>query len=192
MLTFRKSTTKGKLKTRVGEIQPGLALIVSRVPASSWCVVSRNAGTCDPDSVDGHKILKAACDEGAARGKSRWLIRSLNSQLQANCPHQMSSAGIPLRHIQEISGHNGEITALFGGGLLWLVFNEDNEIFFLEDKNCSSRCSKALTQVKHILLSDSEAPLSVQYICSKFAATALRSNKAERLCTSHLSAWNLC
>jgi integrase/recombinase XerD len=39
-LTFRKSTTKGKLKTRVVDIQPGLAALLAEVPPIGGATLS--------------------------------------------------------------------------------------------------------------------------------------------------------
>ena len=71
-ITFRKSTTKGKLKTRVVDIQAGLAeLLADYQPRTEPCLVG----------VSTHSFRRTALT-------------------------MMSSAGVPLRHIQEISGHN--------------------------------------------------------------------------------------
>jgi integrase/recombinase XerD len=43
-LAFRKLITKNKLKTRVVDIQPGLAALVGRISTQAWYIVSRNAG----------------------------------------------------------------------------------------------------------------------------------------------------
>lgn len=101
-LTFRKSTTKGKLKTRVVDIQPGLAALLSEYQPL------RQSGALFPGlrGVTQHltrftadKILKAACDRVGLVGVSTHSFRR-------TALTQMCSAGIPLRHIQEISGHN--------------------------------------------------------------------------------------
>lgn len=100
MLTFRKSTTKGKLKTRVVDIQPGLVVILSDYQP-------RKTGFLFPGGRPGQpltrfmadKLLKEACDRVGLVGISTHSFRR-------TALTQMSSAGIPLRHIQEISGHN--------------------------------------------------------------------------------------
>ena len=100
--TFRKSTTKGKLKTRVVDIQPGLAQLLADYQPST------GAGALFP-GMQGRsltltrfmadKVLKAACDRIGLVGVSTHSFRRTALTM-------MSSAGIPLRVIQEISGHN--------------------------------------------------------------------------------------
>jgi integrase/recombinase XerD len=100
MLTFRKSTTKGKLKTRAVDIQPGLALLLEAYQPSK-------PGFLFPGGRPGRpmtrfmadKILKKACERIGVVGVSTHSFRR-------TALTQMSSAGIPLRVIQEISGHN--------------------------------------------------------------------------------------
>ena len=101
-LTFRKSTTKGKLKTRVVDIQPGLAQLLADYQPST------GAGALFPGMRGrsltltrfmADKILKAACDRVGLVGVSTHSFRRTALTM-------MSSAGIPLRVIQEISGHN--------------------------------------------------------------------------------------
>ncbi len=100
-LTFRKSTTKGKLKTRIVDIQPGLAQILNEYE-------TRKAGALFPGMRGrsptltrfmADKILKAACGRVGLEGVSTHSFRRTALTM-------MSSAGIPLRVIQEISGHN--------------------------------------------------------------------------------------
>jgi integrase/recombinase XerD len=99
-LTFRKSTTKGKLKTRVVDIQAGLFVLLSEYQPSPGALFPGMQGrspTLTRFMAD--KILKAACDRVCLFGVSTHSFRR-------TALTQMSSAGIPLRHIQEISGHN--------------------------------------------------------------------------------------
>jgi integrase/recombinase XerD len=99
-LTFRKSTTKGKLKTRVVDIQPGLAALLADYQPSPGALFPGMRGrslTLTRFMAD--KILKAACSSIGLFGVSTHSFRR-------TALTQMSSAGIPLRHIQEISGHN--------------------------------------------------------------------------------------
>ena len=99
-LTFRKSTTKGKLKTRVVDIQPGLAQLLTEYPTSPGALFPGMRGrslTLTRFMAD--KILKAACDRVELEGVSTHSFRRTALTM-------MSSAGIPLRVIQEISGHN--------------------------------------------------------------------------------------
>ncbi len=104
-LTFRKSTTKGKLKTRAVDIQPGLAQLLAEyqdqlVLAKTGALFPGMRGrslTLTRSMAD--KILKAACDRVGLVGVSTHSFRRTALTM-------MSSAGIPLRVIQEISGHN--------------------------------------------------------------------------------------
>ena len=99
-LTFRKSTTKGKLKTRVVDIQLGLAQLLAEYPTSPGALFPGMRGrslTLTRFMAD--KILKAACGRIGLVGVSTHSFRRTALTM-------MSSAGIPLRVIQEISGHN--------------------------------------------------------------------------------------
>jgi integrase/recombinase XerD len=101
-LTFRKSTTKGKLKTRVVDIQPGLAQLLEayqlpRLEGALFPGMRGRSLTLTRFMAD--KILKAACDRTRLVGVSTHSFRRTALTM-------MSSAGIPLRVIQEISGHN--------------------------------------------------------------------------------------
>ncbi len=98
-LTFRKSTTKGKLKTRVVDIQPGLAqlLEVYQIKSGALFPGGRPATVLTRFMAD--KLLRDACARVGLVGVSTHSFRRTALTM-------MSSAGIPLRHIQEISGHN--------------------------------------------------------------------------------------
>ena len=99
-MTFRKSTTKGKLKTRVVDIQPGLTQLLAEYPTSAGALFPGMRGrslTLTRFMAD--KILKAACDRVGLVGVSTHSFRRTALTM-------MSSAEIPLRVIQEISGHN--------------------------------------------------------------------------------------
>ena len=99
-LTFRKSTTKGKLKTRVVDIQPGLAQLLAEYPTSPGALFPGMRGrslTLTRFMAD--KILRDACKRVKLEGVSTHSFRRTALTM-------MSSAGIPLRVIQEISGHN--------------------------------------------------------------------------------------
>ena len=100
-LTFRKSTTKGKLKTRVVDIQPGLAALLAEYqPVKPGALFPGMRGVSEHlTRFAADKILKAACSSVGLFGVSTHSFRR-------TALTQMSSAGIPLRHIQEISGHN--------------------------------------------------------------------------------------
>ncbi len=100
-LTFRKSTTKGKLKTRVVDVHPDLArLLADYQPALPGALFPEMRGispTLTRFMAD--KILKSASKRVGLSGVSTHSFRRTALTM-------MSSAGIPLRVIQEISGHN--------------------------------------------------------------------------------------
>ena len=101
-LTFRKSTTKGKLKTRIVDIQPVLAQLLDeyqppRLEGALFPGMRGKSLTLTRFMAD--KILKAACDRIGLVGVSTHSFRRTALTM-------ISSAGIPLRVIQEISGHN--------------------------------------------------------------------------------------
>jgi integrase/recombinase XerD len=100
-LTFRKSTTKGKLKTRVVDIQPGLAQLLAEYQqvkeGALFPGMRGRSVTLTRFAAD--KILKSACSRVGLEGVSTHSFRRTALTM-------MSSANIPLRVIQEISGHN--------------------------------------------------------------------------------------
>ena len=99
-LTFRKSTTKGKLKTRVVDIQPALAGLLAEYqprPGALFPGMRGISPTLTRFAAD--KILREACQRVGLEGVSTHSFRRTALTMMAN-------AGIPLRHIQEISGHN--------------------------------------------------------------------------------------
>ena len=100
-ITFRKSTTKGKLKTRVMDIQPELAAMFadyqSLHPGSLFPGVRGVTEHLTRSTAD--KLLRTACGRVGLVGVSTHSFRRTALTM-------MSSANIPLRTIQEISGHN--------------------------------------------------------------------------------------
>ena len=103
-LTFRKSTTKGKLKTRqVNITEPLKQFLDDYQPTRKLGDIGLlfpgqlpwNPLTCSMAD----KLLKAACRRIGVEGVSTHSFRR-------TALTQMHNAGIPLRHIQEISGHN--------------------------------------------------------------------------------------
>jgi integrase/recombinase XerD len=99
-LTFRKSTTKGKLKTRVVDIQPGLAALLAEYQPKPGALFPGMRGrTLTLTRFAADKILRDACSRVGLTGVSTHSFRRTALTM-------MSSAGIPLRVIQEISGHN--------------------------------------------------------------------------------------
>ena len=99
-ITFRKSTTKGKLKTRVVDIQPGLGLLLVDYQVKPGALFPGRRGVTEQlTRFAADKILKDACVRIGLVGISTHSFRRTALTM-------MSSAGVPLRHIQEISGHN--------------------------------------------------------------------------------------
>jgi integrase/recombinase XerD len=99
-LTFRKSTTKGKLKTRIVDVQPGLAAFLAEYQPKPGPLFPGKRGITERlTRFAAEKILKNACKRVGFVGVSTHSFRR-------TALTQMCSAGIPLRHIQEISGHN--------------------------------------------------------------------------------------
>ena len=101
-IIFRKCTTKGKLKTREVDIPPPLAELLTEYDPKPGFLFPGMRGV----STTGHlsryaadKILKKACKRIGINGVSTHSFRR-------TALTQMHNAGIPLRHIQEISGHN--------------------------------------------------------------------------------------
>ena len=99
-LTLRKSTTKGKLKTRVVDIQPGLAALLAEYQPKPGALFPGMRGVSEHlTRFAADKILRDACERVDLVGVSTHSFRRTALTM-------MSSAGIPLRVIQEISGHN--------------------------------------------------------------------------------------
>ena len=99
-ITFRKSTTKGKLKTRVVDIQAGLAELLADYQPSPGALFPGLRGVTERlTRFAADKILRDACKRVGLVGVSTHSFRRTALTM-------MSSAGVPLRHIQEISGHN--------------------------------------------------------------------------------------
>ncbi|NEQ78505.1 MAG: site-specific integrase [Okeania sp. SIO2C9] len=100
-LTFRKSNTKGKLQTRIVDIHPGLAIwLDSYQPKKPGLMFpSRKSPGRPLTRFMADKLLRTACQRIGVEGVSTHSFRR-------TALTQMSSAGIPLRHIQDISGHH--------------------------------------------------------------------------------------
>ncbi len=105
-LTLRKSNTKGKLKTRSIPVMPELTALLETHHSKAgkrYLFPGRwGRGHLHPDSASA--ILRGAFDELAIEGASTHSFRR-------TALTQLSNAGIPLRVIQEISGHE-TLTAL--------------------------------------------------------------------------------
>ena len=99
-ITFRKSTTKGKLKTRAVEIPPGLASLLVDYDPKPGAMFPGMRGIKDTLSRGrADKILRLSAKRIGLEGVSTHSFRR-------TALTQMSSANVPLRVIQDISGHN--------------------------------------------------------------------------------------
>jgi integrase/recombinase XerD len=101
MITFRKRNTKGKLKTRTVPIHPSLQRFLDNYqPKKPGYLFPGMVDSASPylsrNSAD--RILKTACDRVGIVGASTHSFR------RTALTH-MSRSGVPLRTIQEISGH---------------------------------------------------------------------------------------
>jgi integrase/recombinase XerD len=98
-LIIRKSNTKGKLATRsIPVIEDLRRLLVEYYPLAGddYLFPGRSDGHISEDSAS--RILRGACKQAGIIGASTHSFRR-------TALTQMSNAGIPLRVIQEISGH---------------------------------------------------------------------------------------
>jgi integrase/recombinase XerD len=98
-LVIRKSNTKGKLATRsIPVIEDLRRLLVEYYPLAGeiYLFPGRSDGHISEDSAS--RILRGACKQAGIIGASTHSFRRTGLT-------QMSNAGIPLRVIQEISGH---------------------------------------------------------------------------------------
>lgn len=98
-IVFRKATTKGKLKTREVNITDDLAAILGEYQPSPGFMFPGQQPWRSLGRHMADKILRAACQRIGVRGVSTHSFRRTALTM-------MHNAGIPLRHIQEISGHN--------------------------------------------------------------------------------------
>lgn len=103
-INFRKANTKGKLQTRtIPVIEDLRSLLTSWKPNAGQTYLFPGRHRCHhwrhlhPDSAD--RILREAFDRAGIEGASTHSFRR-------TALTQMSNAGIPLRIIQEISGHS--------------------------------------------------------------------------------------
>lgn len=99
-LTIRKGNTKGKLATRSVPVIEDLRLLLTAYlppPDSAYLFPGRHKrGHINSDSAA--RILREACQRVGIEGASTHSFRR-------TALTQMSDAGIPLRVIQEVSGH---------------------------------------------------------------------------------------
>ena len=98
-LVIRKSNTKGKLATRSIPVIEDLRRLLSEyypLAGDDYLFPGRSDGHISEDSAA--RILRGACKQAGIMGASTHSFRRTGLT-------QMSNAGIPLRVIQEISGH---------------------------------------------------------------------------------------
>ncbi|MEH1842212.1 MAG: tyrosine-type recombinase/integrase [Nostoc sp.] len=96
---IRKSNTKGKLATRAIPVIEDLRRLLSEyypLGGDDYLFPGRSDGHISEDSAS--RILREACQQVDIYGVSSHSFRRIALT-------QMSNAGIPLRVIQEISGH---------------------------------------------------------------------------------------
>lgn len=100
-ITFRKGITKGKLHTRCIPIPNQLrSFLASYHPKKAGPLFpSRNGDKERLDRGSADRILRAACKKVGLRGVSTHSFRR-------TALTQMSNAGVPLSHIQRVSGHS--------------------------------------------------------------------------------------
>jgi integrase/recombinase XerD len=97
-VTIRKGTTKGKIETRSVPVNQHLRALLEDYSSSKvYLFPGRHGlGHIHPDSAD--KILRAAFIDLGIEGASTHSFRR-------TCLTQMHRSGVPLKVIQEISGH---------------------------------------------------------------------------------------
>lgn len=102
LITFRRCNTKGKLATRAVHIHPYLQELLNKHQpsrsAQGYLFPGRSPHTVPLTRFMADKILRLACDRTGLCGISTHSFRR-------TALTTMSNAGIPLRHIQDISGH---------------------------------------------------------------------------------------
>lgn len=99
-LIIRKGDTKGKLATRTIPVGEDLRLLLSEYnpPSYQWFLFPGGRGKGHIHSDSGARILRLACARVGIEGVSTHSFRRTALTM-------MSDAGIPLRVIQEVSGH---------------------------------------------------------------------------------------
>lgn len=98
-IIIRKAATKGKQATRTVDTHPKLLqLLELHRPGKLWVFQSRNHHWKHLDADSADCILRKACQKASLEGVSTHSFR--RTALTA-----MSNAGVPLRVIQEVSGH---------------------------------------------------------------------------------------
>ena len=103
-LTFRKSTTKGKLKTRQVTITDSLKPFLDDYQPKRQI---GDAGFLFPGKQAWRHLSRYAADKLLRAGCSRIGVEGVSTHsFRRTALTQMHNAGIPLKHIQEISGHH--------------------------------------------------------------------------------------
>ena len=103
-LILRKSNTKGKAKTREIPFHPDLMLLIEdhlrayKAPNVNPYLFPGRGGVFHLSPITASQVLKGACRRVKLIGVSTHSFRR-------TCLTRMHNAGIPLRHIQAISGH---------------------------------------------------------------------------------------
>lgn len=101
-IIFKRANTKGKTKSRVIDLVPEILKILEEYqvplnPNNPYLFPSRLNKPITRSMA--HRILDAACDRVDVKGASTHSFRR-------TALTQMHNAGVPLRHIQAISGHS--------------------------------------------------------------------------------------
>lgn len=98
-IIIRKAATKGKQATRTLDTHPDLIkLLEVHRPGTLWVFQSRNHHWKHLDADSADWILRQACKKAGLEGISTHSFRR-------TALTTMSSSGVPLRVIQEVSGH---------------------------------------------------------------------------------------
>lgn len=97
-IVFRKATTKGKKGTRQLAIHPELKVVLGEMdlPATGYLFPGRGSGPITRQACD--KALRIVCDRIGVEGHSTHSFRRTTLT-------RLSNGKVPLRVIQEISGH---------------------------------------------------------------------------------------
>ena len=97
-IVFQSETTKGGKRTRKVEMNETLKTVFgeTELPATGYLFTGKNGGCITRQTADA--ALRKACDLTGLRGYSTHSFRR-------TALTRLSNAGVPLRVIQEISGH---------------------------------------------------------------------------------------
>lgn len=103
MITFRKSTTKGKVATRSVPIHTELAALLAEYIPTPGALFPGRHGRGLMTRAGADLILREACDRIGLQGVSTHSFRR-------TALTNLSNANIPLRVIQQVSGHSSLVT----------------------------------------------------------------------------------